>query len=71
MNPSSGNGPPNNSVVSEMLLDAAADITFFTETWMREEHQDIVNDQAQPGFEFKKLNRSQKRGGGLGVLHRS
>lgn len=55
------------SVVSEMLLDAAADITFFTETWLRDEHQDIVNDLTQPGFEFKKLNRSQKRGGGLGV----
>ena len=54
-----------------MLLDAAADITFFTETWLRDEHQDIVNDLTQPGFEFKKLNRSQKRGGGLGVLHRS
>ena len=30
------------------------------------------NDLTQPGLKFKKLNRSQKHGGGrLGVLHRS
>ena len=29
------------------------------------------NDLTQPGLQFKKLNRSQKHGGGLGVLQRS
>ena len=29
------------------------------------------NDLTQLGLQFKKLNRSQKHGGGLGVLHRS
>ena len=29
------------------------------------------NNLTRLGLQFKKLNRSQKRGGGLGVLHRS
>ena len=57
------------SVVSEILLDVDDDVSFFTETWLRDEYQDI--DLTLPGFEFKKLNRSVKRGVGLGVLLRS
>ena len=57
------------SVISETLLDADADVSFLAETWLRDEHQDFKNDLTLPRFEFKKLNRSVKRGGGLGVLH--
>ena len=57
------------SVVSETLLDADADVSFFIETWLRDEHQDIINDLTPPGFEFKKLNRSVKLGCGLYVMH--
>ena len=59
------------SGVSETSLDADVDVSFLTKTWLRDEHQDIINDLILPGFEFKKLDRSIKWGFGLGVLHRS
>ena len=59
------------SVVAETIIDADADVSFLTETWLRSDHQDIVNDLTLPGFELKHLNRLGKRGGGLCVLHRN
>ena len=60
------------AVISETLLDAdASNVPFLTDTWLRDEHKEIINDLTLPGFEFKKLNRSVKRGSGLGALHRS
>ena len=59
------------SVVAETIIDADADVSFLTETWLRSDHQDIVNDITLPRFELKHLNRLGKRGGGLCVLHRN
>ena len=43
------------SVVAETIIDADADVSFLTETWLRSYHQDIVNDLTLPGFELKHL----------------
>ena len=59
------------SVVAETIIDADADVSILTETWLRSDHQDIVNDLTLPGFELKHLNRLGKQGGGLCVLHRN
>ena len=59
------------SVVAETIIDADADVSFLTETWLRSNHQDIVNVITLPGFELKHLNRLGKRCGGLCVLHRN
>ena len=59
------------SVVTETIIDAGADVSFLTETWLRSDHQQIVNDLTLPGFELKQLNRLGKRGGGLCVLYRN
>ena len=43
------------SVVTENIIDAGADVSFLTETWLRSDHQQIVNDLTLPGFELKTI----------------
>ena len=57
--------------VREHMLDYKADLMLLTETWLKPSKTAIVNELTPPGYSFIGECRTEKRGGGTGLLFKS
>ena len=57
--------------VREHVLDQQADVVFLTETWLKPGNTAKLNDLLLPGYSYVGEFRAVKRGGGVGLLHKS
>ena len=57
--------------VREHMLDYKADMMLLTETWLKPSKTAIVNELTPPGYSFIGECRTEKRGGGTGLLFKS
>ena len=53
------------------MLDYKADMMLLTETWLKPSKTAIVNELTPPGYSFIGECRTEKRGGGTGLLFKS
>ena len=56
-------------IVSENIIDTAADVSILTETWLQDEDAATINNLRPPGYSFTGIGKQQKRDGGLGIVH--
>ena len=58
-------------VLHEYLVDNNLDIFVLTETWLGVNDSIVINDLCPVGFSCINIPRGQRRGGGIGIVHRS
>ena len=57
--------------INELIVDQCLDILFITETWLKESGNGTsITDLVPTGYTLHHNPRDQKRGGGVGVIHR-
>lgn len=59
------------TTVHEHVLDQKADLVFLTETWLKPNNSAVIHEMTPPGYTFTGKCRTTKRGGGVGLLHKS
>ena len=52
------------------VSETNVDLAFLTETWLKPSDSAVVNDLVPPGYGYIGVCRSNKRGGGVGILHK-
>ena len=57
-------------IIKELVKDNDYDIMAITETWLKDENGEVINELTPPGYAFKSINRKSGKGGGVGLLHK-
>ncbi|ELT87783.1 hypothetical protein CAPTEDRAFT_212358 [Capitella teleta] len=57
--------------IKDYTVEHDFDCVFLTETWLTSTRQRICGDLTPTGYKLRALNRKEKRGGGVAVLHKS
>ena len=56
--------------LAEYVLESSCDLAFITETWLKPGDNAIIKELCPPQYSFKSVPRLEKRGGGIGTLHK-
>ena len=57
------------TLLCDYVSETNVDLTCLTETWLKPSYSAIVNDLVPPSYGSIGVCRSDKRGGGVGILH--
>lgn len=58
-------------MLNDYILEHSVDLAMLTETWLKPSNDPVINEFLPPGYKFLGVCRSTKRGGGVGIVHRS
>jgi hypothetical protein len=57
--------------IKDYVVDNDFDVAFLCETWLASSRQRVCGELTPAGYRLRALNRSEKRGGGVAVLHKA
>ena len=65
--------PKKAPIIAEYIRDEDIDIVALTETWLKSDGKDQIaeGDICPEGYSFIQVNRKDRRGGGVAILHKS
>ena len=58
-------------LIRDYIVDRDLDIVCITETWLSTSDTAVINALTPEGYNFRHLPRTDRRGGGVGVLYKS
>ena len=58
------------TLLCDYVSESNVDLAFLTVTWSKPSDSAVVNDLVPPGYGYIGVCRSNKRGGGVGILHK-
>ena len=58
------------TLLCDYVSESNVDLAFLTETWLKPSDSAVVNDLVPPGYGYIGVCRSNKRGGGVGILNK-
>jgi exonuclease III len=56
--------------IKDYIVENDLDVAFLCETWLTSSRQRICGELTPTGYRLRTLNRKEKRGGGVAVLHK-